>query len=59
MYVGYLSYISYVSYMSIFVNHLKSLEIAWNHLIFVFKQFGMFLLIYKDGKPKLKKLKYW
>ena len=35
-YVSYMSYVcrlyelSYVSYMSIFMNHLKSLEIAWN-----------------------------
>ena len=28
MYVGYMSYMSCVSYMGIFMNHLKSLEIA-------------------------------
>ena len=44
---------SYVSYMSIFMNRLKSFEIAWNHLFFAFKKFGIFFLIYKDGKPKL------
>ena len=38
MYVGYMSYMSYESHISIFMNRLKSL---------------VFLLIYKDGKPKL------
>ena len=47
-YVNYVSYVnnmSYVSYMSIFMNCLKPLEVTWNHLIFVFKKFGIFLLI--------------
>ena len=42
-----MSYMSYVSYMSIFVNRLNSL------FFFLKKKFGIFLLIYKDGKPKL------
>ena len=50
MYVGYMSYLGY---MSIFMTHLKSLEIAWNRLVFVFKKFGIFLLIYKERKHKL------
>ena len=29
------------------------LKITWNHLIFAFRKFGFFLLIYKDGKLKL------
>ena len=31
----------------------ESLKITRNRLMFVFKKFGFFLLIYKDGKPKL------
>ena len=31
----------------------ESLKLTWNRLIFVFKKFGFFLLIYKDGKLKL------
>ena len=30
------------------MNHLNSVEIACNHLIFVFKKFEFFSLIYKD-----------
>ena len=41
-----MSYMSYVSYMSIFVNRLNS-------LFFFKKKIEIFLLIYKDGKPKL------
>ena len=50
MYVGYMSCMSYVTYISISINHLKPLEIIW----FLFsKSFKKFLLIYKDGEPKL------
>ena len=35
-YVYKLSHISYISHMSIFMNRLKLLEIARNHLFFVF-----------------------
>ena len=48
-----MSYMSYVKYMSILMNHIKLHEITWNHLIFIFKKSGIFLLIYKDRKPKL------
>ena len=51
-YINYVNYMSYVTCMSIFMNHLKPFEIAWNHLIFVFKKFGIFVLRYKDGKRK-------
>ena len=40
------SYMSYVIHMCIFMNRLKT-------LVFAFKKLGIFLLIYKDGKPKL------
>ena len=43
MYVGYMSY---VSHMSTFMNCLKSLVIC-------FKKFGIYLLMYKNGKTKL------
>ena len=46
MYVGHMSYMSYVSHMSnFFLNHLKL-------LFFVFEKYGIFLLIYKDGKKR-------
>ena len=73
-YKDYMSCISYVSDMSYvvrlyelcklyeyYMNHSKSLEIAWNHsknhlncfeYIFVFKKIS---LMYKDGKYKLSK----
>ena len=38
--------------MSIFMNRLK-------HLFFLSKKIEFFLLIYKDGKPKLWKWEYW
>ena len=31
----------------------ESLKITWNHLTLVFKNFGIFLFIYKDGKANL------
>ena len=40
------------------MNRLKSFEIAWNHLVFIFKKFGIFLFIYQDGKSIIKR-KYW
>ena len=49
-----MSYMSYVIDMSIFMNYLKSLEIAWNHLIFVFRKIEFFSSIYKDRKSKLE-----
>ena len=42
-----MSYMSYENHMSIFMNCLKS------HVFFIFKKFGIFLLVYKDRKPKL------
>ena len=39
-----------------FMNWLKSLEITW---FFFSKNLIFFLLIYKDGKSKLQKRKYW
>ena len=39
------------------MNHLKSVEIVWNHLIFVFKTFNFFSLISKAGKSKIIKTK--
>ena len=46
MYVGYMSYMGYVIHIIIFMNCLKSLLLFLNN-------FGIFLLIYEDGKPKL------
>ena len=43
MHVGYISYMSYVSHMTIFMNRLKSLEMAINLAFFVFKKFEIFL----------------
>ena len=40
------------------VNHLQSVEIVGNHLIFVFKKFDFFSLMYKNEKSKLQKQKY-
>ena len=51
-YMNYVNYLSYVTCMSIFMDHLKSLEITWNHLIFVFEKLGIFVSRYKDGKFK-------
>ena len=44
--VSFMSYMSYVSHMNIniFMSCLKSLESAWNHLFFVFKKCGIFML---------------
>ena len=36
------------------MNHLKSHKITWNHLIFVFKIFDFFSLIYKMENPNYK-----
>ena len=33
----------------------ESLKTTWNRLIFIFKKFEIFLLTYKEGKPKLYK----
>ena len=33
----------------------ESLKTTWNGLIFIFKKFEIFLLTYKEGKPKLYK----
>ena len=37
----------------------ESLKTTWNRLIFIFKKFEIFLLTYKEGKPKLYKQKNW
>ena len=37
----------------------ESLKTTWNGLIFIFKKFEIFLLTYKEGKPKLYKQKNW
>ena len=43
MHVGYIRYMSYVSHLTIFMNRLRSLEMATNLSFFVFKKFEMFL----------------
>ena len=46
--------------MSISWIALKSVEIAWNIIFFVFEQNWFFFVnIYKDGKSKPCKRKYW
>ena len=66
IYVSYLSFMSCVSYMNYvcrlyelcklheyFMNHLKSVEISWNVIFFVFKNVEFFSWIYKYEKSKL------
>ena len=64
-YVYHMSYLSYMSYVcrlyelyelcklyEYFINHLKSVEIAWDHMNVVFKKFDFFFV-------NRKKKKYW
>ena len=62
-YVSNMSYVNNMSYVcrlyklhelcKLYEYFYESLKITWNCLIFVFKKFRFFLLIYKDAKPKL------
>ena len=55
--MSYVNNMSYACKLSELYELCKSYEYFYeslkNHLFFVFKKFGSFLLLYKDGEPKL------
>ena len=55
-YVNNMSYACWLYELCELHEHFsESLKTTWNGLIFIFKKFEIFLLTYKEGKPKLYK----